>query len=78
MTDEQRARFERLEREELTAEEFAALLSIPVGADEVAEVVALVAWLSRRYPTARERFAYIRRARTRWTRPLVSGDDERA
>ena len=66
------------EHEPLSDDELDRLRAIPVTSEEVAEVAALVAWFVRRYPTARERFAYIRRARTRWTRPLVSGDDERA
>ncbi|MBE7451120.1 MAG: hypothetical protein HS111_20155 [Kofleriaceae bacterium] len=52
-------------RERLPADEFARLLAIPLTADEIAEVAALVTWFERRYPTARARFAYVRRALAR-------------
>jgi len=52
---------------ELSPDELATLLAVPVGPDEIAEVAALVQWFARRYPTAKERFAYVRSACARWT-----------
>ena len=49
----------------LSAEELARLLSTPISAEEVASTMELVRWFSRRYPTAKERFAYVRRAYAR-------------
>ena len=69
------------EEEALSAEEFAALLAIPITAEQVAEVAALVAWFERRYPSVRERFAYVRQARARWPRraePAAGGAAARA
>ncbi len=50
----------------LTREEVEAVLRIPIGEEERAEVVALVTWFRRRYPTPLERLAYVRRAYRRW------------
>ena len=50
-----------LDRERLSPEEFARLLAIPVSDEEVVANMALVRWFKRRYPSARERFAYARR-----------------
>lgn len=36
--------------------------------DEIAETMDLVRWFRRRYPTPKERFAYIRRKYLDWTR----------
>ena len=47
-------------------EEVEAVLRIPIGEEERAEVVALVTWFRRRYPTPLERLAYVRRAYRRW------------
>ncbi len=68
MTDEIRAWATQREEAPMRAEEFAALLAIPVTAEQVAEVAALVDWFERRYPTVQARFAYVRQARARWLR----------
>ena len=57
---------ERLEAR-LAGEDLEALPAAPLSRDEVAEVRALVEWFGRRYPTAKDRFAYVRRAYARWT-----------
>ena len=49
----------------LSVEEVAAFLANPVTAAEVEETMELVAWFTRRYPMAQERFAYNRRAYAR-------------
>jgi hypothetical protein len=47
-----------------------AYLAAPVSDRERDEVLALVAWFRRRYPTPAERLAYVRRAYHRWAGPL--------
>lgn len=40
--------------------------------DELASLAELVAWFTRRYPTAKARLAYVRRKHAEWTRrPIV-------
>jgi hypothetical protein len=48
-------------------------LEAPVTAVERDEVIALVRWFRRRYPTPVERLAYVRRAYSRWQRTLGLG-----
>lgn len=57
-------------QEELTlsTEEFAARTSAPMSEREREAAWALIDWFMRRYPTARERLAYVRRAYAAWTR----------
>jgi hypothetical protein len=50
----------------LSREEVEQGLRTPIGDDERAEVLSLVAWFCRRYPTPLERLAYERRAYRRW------------
>jgi hypothetical protein len=57
-----------LDLEVLPVDEFMRRCSLPVSAEMVQSTAELVAWFTRRYPTARERFAYIRRARARMLR----------
>ena len=45
-----------------------AYLDSPITDFERDEVLALVRWLERRYPTPVERLAYVRRAYARWQR----------
>ena len=52
-------------------DEFLARVRAPLTEDEVATTQELVAWFTRRYPTVRERLAYVRRAFARWSRPLA-------
>ena len=56
---------EALHNGQLTAEELAAFLANPVTDAEVASTLELVEWFMHRYPTARERFDYNRRAYAR-------------
>ncbi len=50
----------------------------PLTEMEVAEVRALVAWFTQRYPTGAERLAYARRAYARWMRePTSAGRPEK-
>jgi hypothetical protein len=50
----------------LSRRELERALEIPIGEDEDRNTRRLIRWFSRRYPTAIERLAYIRRAHERW------------
>jgi hypothetical protein len=52
----------------VTAEEARAYLATPISDDERDEILTLVHWFRRRYPTPADRLAYIRRAHARWQR----------
>jgi hypothetical protein len=41
---------------------------MPPTKEEVAELMDLVRWFTRRYPTVKDRFAYVRRKYAEWTR----------
>jgi hypothetical protein len=47
-----------------------AYLDMPITETEREEVLALVRWFVRRYPSPVERLAYVRRAYTRWRRTI--------
>lgn len=49
----------------LSPDEVAQFLATPISDEEVESTKELVLWFTRRYPTARERFAYNRRAYAR-------------
>ncbi len=53
---------------QLSVEEARAYLAQPITPQEREEVLGLVRWFTRRYPTPAERLAYARRAYARWTR----------
>ena len=52
----------------VSAEEATAYLATPITDAERDEVLSLVRWFTRRYPTGAERLAYVRRAYRRWAR----------
>lgn len=52
----------------LTLEEFERRMAVPPTEEELAEFAELVRWFTRRYPTAKDRFAYVRRKYAEWTR----------
>ena len=52
----------------LTLEEYARWRAVPRTAEETEETLALARWFLGRYPTARERFAYVRRKYAEWTK----------
>jgi hypothetical protein len=52
---------------QVTGPEAAAYLATPISEAEREEVVALIRWFRRRYPTGADRLAYVRRAYRRWT-----------
>jgi hypothetical protein len=53
---------------QVSPEELRLALQNPIDDDERNEVLALVRWFIRRYPTGAERLAYVRRAYERWKR----------
>lgn len=57
----------RLAEEPLSPEEYRARANVPIGEAEREEVLALIRWFRKRYPTAADRLAYVRRAYARWT-----------
>ncbi len=46
----------------------AAYLAAPMSESERNDALALIRWFRRRYPSAAERLAYVRRANRRWRR----------
>jgi hypothetical protein len=68
-SEAQAARLRAWTERRVTAEEAATYLSAPISEDERADVLSLVAWFRRRYPTGAERLAYVRRAYARWQAP---------
>ncbi|MBI4700734.1 MAG: hypothetical protein HY744_06150 [Deltaproteobacteria bacterium] len=52
----------------LSIEAYARRLAVPPNDEDVERTRELVRWFCRRYPTAKERFAYIRRKYAEWTR----------
>lgn len=58
----------RLAERELPLDEYRAAAAVPIGEDERRDIVSLIRWFCRRYPTPAERLAYARRAYARWTR----------
>ena len=62
------AHIRELAERRLSPEEVQASLRIPLGDDERQEILSLIDWFCRRYPTPAERLAYARRAYRRWTR----------
>jgi hypothetical protein len=52
----------------LSREELDERRRVPLGEDERQEILSLVDWFRRRYPTPAERLAYARRAYRRWAR----------
>lgn len=52
----------------VTTAQLREALENPISPEEREEVLALVRWFTRRYPTAAARLAYVRRAHARWRR----------
>ena len=52
---------------EVSAQEVRQALERPLDDREREDVLTLVRWFRRRYPTGIERLAYVRRAYSRWT-----------
>jgi hypothetical protein len=75
------ARIARLIDRRVSAAELREALERPLPDHEREEIRALSRWFCRRYPTPRERLAYVRQAYRRWQaaagRALHSIDDGR-
>jgi hypothetical protein len=52
----------------MSLEDYARRTAAPIEDADVADTMDLVQWFCRRYPTARERFAYVNRKYAEWTR----------
>ena len=70
--DSARADVSALVDRRVTAEELQEALDRPLTNDEREEILALVRWFRRRYPTPLERLAYVRQAYTRWSRAAAA------
>ena len=66
-----RARLAELANRQLTIDEWRAQVAVPSTPEEIEHTLALVRWFRRRYPTAADRFAYVRRAYARWQRTAL-------
>ena len=60
------ARARAFSERRLSAEEVREALKTPIGEAEREEILGLIAWFRRSYPTPAERLAYVRRAYRRW------------
>jgi len=56
----------------LSREEYVRRAAVPISEHEREEIIGLIRWFTRRYPTAGERFAYARRAYARWANKPLS------
>lgn len=63
-----RARVAEMANRQLAVDEWRARAAVPLTADEIEHTLTLVRWFRRRYPTAADRLAYVRRAYARWQR----------
>jgi hypothetical protein len=54
----------------LSAAEFEDMVRAPVSARERAEVLDLIRWFRRRYPTPAARLSYARQAYARWKQSM--------
>jgi hypothetical protein len=57
---------DRVIRRHVTKAELHRELVRPISADEREDVLALVRWFTRRYPSPEARLAYVNRAYARW------------
>ena len=64
---ETRKRLIAVAERRLTPHEVREALAIPLTDSEREESLSLIRWFRRRYPTAGERLAYVRRAYRRWS-----------
>ena len=71
-------RVRKLAERQLSAEEFDAYVHAPMSENERQEILASLAWFTKRYPTPGERLAAARRAYKQWARgmpgPSAHGD----
>lgn len=67
-------RLASLAEQTLPAEEFLRRAAEPPPAEEQRELLQLIRWFRRRYPTPRARLAYARRKQREWTRAASYGE----
>jgi hypothetical protein len=70
-------RLRALSERRLSREEVEAALRIPITDSEREEILELVSWFRRRYPTPLDRLRYVRRAYRRWQRAQEPRDQLR-
>lgn len=61
-------RVRALSERTLSVEEFRAWADSPIGDEERRGIEELIAWYTKRYPTAAQRLAHARIAHRRWAR----------
>jgi hypothetical protein len=66
VTEDTRARLALVTSRTLTEDEAREWLDSPIGDAEREQVLELVRWFTRRYPTPAARLAYVRQAYRRW------------
>jgi hypothetical protein len=71
LSEAARARLAELANRKLTVDEWRAQAALPLTPDEIEHTLALVRWFCRRYPSAADRLAYVRRAYARWQRTAL-------
>ena len=64
------ARIRALRERQLSAAEVREALRTPISQEEREEILELIAWFRRSYPTPAARLAYVRRAYRRWQETL--------
>jgi hypothetical protein len=74
MTRETAEHVRELIERRVSAEELRLALQHPISDDERSEILALVRWFMRRYPTGAERLAYVRQAYARWKRNQIAAE----
>ena len=67
-----RARIAAIANRELPLDEWRARIDAQISKDERDETRELIRWFKRRYPSAADRLAYVRRAHKRWMRAQLS------
>ena len=67
MTPSLREQVAALVGREVSVEELRAAIRTPIAPSEREELLSLVRWFTRRYPTAAERLANMRASYRRWT-----------
>jgi len=65
-SDRTAARLRQLSERVLSAEEVRAYLEAPIAVGEREDILSLIRWFRRRYPSPADRLAYVRRAYARW------------
>ena len=71
MTSKTAELIRELTERKVSGEELRLALERPLGEDERNEILALVRWFTRRYPTGADRLAYVRQAYARWQSRLT-------